>query len=107
MTPRRFGIRVSKALSTIVDGCPLCFVVISPTSTSMDGITIHADSASVNLNFWVTPDEANLDPTSGGLVVYPKMPPEQVSSPEEATLGAGVSENRASTIVGKAFLRRY
>lgn len=41
----------------------------------MDGITVHADVAKVNLNFWVTPDEANLDPSSGGLVVYPKEPP--------------------------------
>lgn len=41
----------------------------------MDGIKVHADSATVNLNFWVTPDQANLDPESGGLVVYPKVPP--------------------------------
>jgi hypothetical protein len=34
------------------------------------GINVHADFARVNLNFWITPDEANLDPESGGLVVY-------------------------------------
>ncbi len=34
------------------------------------GINVHADFARVNLNFWITPDEANLDPSSGGLVVY-------------------------------------
>ena len=34
------------------------------------GINVHADFARVNLNFWVTPDEANLDPETGGLVVY-------------------------------------
>ncbi len=40
-------------------------------SSRMDkGINVHADFARVNLNFWVTPDEANLDPESGGLVVY-------------------------------------
>ncbi|WP_162794060.1 tetratricopeptide repeat protein [Streptomyces paludis] len=32
--------------------------------------TTHADFAAVNVNFWITPDEANLDPESGGLVVY-------------------------------------
>ena len=32
--------------------------------------TIHADFAAVNVNFWITPDEANLDPSSGGMVVY-------------------------------------
>jgi Tfp pilus assembly protein PilF len=35
-----------------------------------DGIDIHADFAAVNVNFWITPDEANLDPASGGLVVW-------------------------------------
>lgn len=34
------------------------------------GINVHADFARVNLNFWITPDEANLDAESGGLVVY-------------------------------------
>ncbi len=32
--------------------------------------TVHADFAAVNVNFWITPEEANLDPASGGLVVY-------------------------------------
>jgi tetratricopeptide (TPR) repeat protein len=30
----------------------------------------HADFASVNVNFWITPDEANLDEDSGGLLIY-------------------------------------
>lgn len=30
----------------------------------------HADFAAVNINFWITPDEANLDPASGGMVIY-------------------------------------
>lgn len=32
--------------------------------------TVHADFAAVNVNFWITPEEANLDQKSGGLVVY-------------------------------------
>ncbi len=32
--------------------------------------TIHADFAAVNVNFWITPEAANLDPDSGGMVVY-------------------------------------
>jgi hypothetical protein len=32
--------------------------------------TTHADFAAVNVNFWVTPDDANLDPSSGGMVIY-------------------------------------
>jgi hypothetical protein len=36
----------------------------------LSGIGVHADFAAVNVNFWITPDEANLDPESGGLVVW-------------------------------------
>lgn len=39
------------------------------------GIGVHADFARVNLNFWITPDEANLDAASGGLLVYDKPAP--------------------------------
>jgi len=38
--------------------------------SSLEGIGIHADQAAVNVNFWITPDEANLDPEHGGLVVW-------------------------------------
>ena len=41
------------------------------------GINVHADHALVNLNFWVTPDEYNLDQRSGGLKLYDvPAPPE-------------------------------
>ena len=41
------------------------------------GLNIHADAAAVNVNFWITEDEANLNPETGGLVVYDKeAPPE-------------------------------
>ena len=43
------------------------FKCMSQTHT---GLKVHADFASVNLNFWLTPDEANLDPASGGLIVH-------------------------------------
>jgi hypothetical protein len=32
--------------------------------------TQHADFAAVNVNFWITPDSANLEPGAGGLVIY-------------------------------------
>jgi tetratricopeptide (TPR) repeat protein len=34
------------------------------------GINVHADFAKVNLNFWITPSESNLDLGTGGLKVY-------------------------------------
>lgn len=40
----------------------------------MEGIGLHADAAAVNVNFWLTPDEANLAPSDaaggGGLIVH-------------------------------------
>ncbi len=39
-------------------------------NSSLQGINVHADFAAVNVNFWVTPNEANLNPQSGGLIVY-------------------------------------
>jgi tetratricopeptide (TPR) repeat protein len=39
------------------------------------GIGIHADAAAVNCNFWIAPDEANLDPEHGGLRIFRKEAP--------------------------------
>ncbi len=36
----------------------------------LSGIPMHADFAAVNVNFWITPDDANLDPEGGGLEVW-------------------------------------
>ena len=41
----------------------------------LTGIGVHADSAAVNVNFWITPDDANLDKASGGLKVWRKCAP--------------------------------
>ena len=37
------------------------------------GVPPHADLAKVNLNVWITPDDANLDPLTGGMIVYTKQ----------------------------------
>jgi tetratricopeptide (TPR) repeat protein len=39
-------------------------------NNSFRGINVHADFAAINVNFWIAPNSANLDPSSGGLVVY-------------------------------------
>ena len=41
------------------------------------GIGLHADQAAVNVNFWITPDDANLKAGTGGLVIWDvAAPPE-------------------------------
>jgi tetratricopeptide (TPR) repeat protein len=43
--------------------------------SALSGIGVHADFAAVNVNFWITPDDANLDPEHGGLVIWDKPAP--------------------------------
>ena len=43
--------------------------------TLAHGTGLHADEAAVNVNFWITPDEANLDPAGGGLAVHLREAP--------------------------------
>jgi tetratricopeptide (TPR) repeat protein len=40
-------------------------------------VEAHADDAGVSLNFWLTPDEANLDPQHGGLAICCTPPPSE------------------------------
>ncbi len=44
--------------------------------SALRGLNMHADAAAVNVNFWITPDEANRNPESGGLVVWDKEAPD-------------------------------
>jgi tetratricopeptide (TPR) repeat protein len=39
------------------------------------GTGVHGDEAALNLNLWLTPTIANLNPEAGGLVVYDKAAP--------------------------------
>ena len=43
--------------------------------SQLTGINVHADSAAINVNFWVTPDSANLNPDNGGLIVHKEEAP--------------------------------
>ena len=52
------------------------------------GINIHADFAAVNVNIWITPDDANLDPDSGGLIIWDKPAPLEWSFDEYNALNS-------------------
>ena len=39
------------------------------------GIQTHADEAAVNLNVWITPTEASLNPAGAGLTLFTVKPP--------------------------------
>ena len=44
-------------------------------NNQMKGIKIHADFAAINVNFWITPDKANLNKNNGGLLIWDKEAP--------------------------------
>jgi hypothetical protein len=65
--------------------------------SSLHGIRIHADQAAVNVNFWITPDEANRDSAHGGLVVWDKTAP----------LDWDTSQYNGDEAAARAFLVRH
>ena len=76
--------------------------------SSLTGIKIHADQAAVNVNFWITPDEANRDPAHGGMVIWDAAAPldwdfEQYNGDEAAARNflAG-AQSRSQTVPYRA-----
>ncbi len=43
-----------------------------------NAIGVHADFSKINVNIWLTPDSANNDPDSGGLIIYDAKAPENL-----------------------------
>lgn len=66
---------LNKALPRIMEGHYLQYLWAYKYD-ERHSIRTHEDKAAVNVNIWLTPDDANLDKDSGGLVVYTVKPPE-------------------------------
>ena len=66
---------LNKALPRIMKDNPLRYLWAYKYDSEYSGISTHADEAAVNVNIWLTPDDAVLDKDSGGLVVYTAKPP--------------------------------
>lgn len=71
------GFELQKALPRIMKGNPMRYLWAYKYDERYQGINVHADTAAINVNIWLTPDSANLDANSGGLVVYTVKPPEE------------------------------
>jgi tetratricopeptide (TPR) repeat protein len=65
----------SAALGEAFDGYQLVEWWAFVYDTRLPGTDIHGDDADFSLNLWITPDSANLDPSTGGLVVWDKKAP--------------------------------
>jgi hypothetical protein len=48
-------------------------------STYSTGTNIHADFSAVNVNLYIAPDEANLDPESGGMEIWDVRVPDEAA----------------------------
>jgi tetratricopeptide (TPR) repeat protein len=70
--------------------------------SKMTGINVHADFAAVNVNFWITPDEACCNPGNGGLVVWNKESPRNWSfqqyNADEKHIRRFLAETRAEAV---------
>jgi hypothetical protein len=60
---------------TILKQLPLRYWWAFKYETERLGTHIHADFAAINVNYWIAPDEANLDPNTGGLIIWDKPAP--------------------------------
>jgi tetratricopeptide (TPR) repeat protein len=59
-----------KTFPKIFKNHPLNYLWAYKYNSQLTGINKHADFAAINVNFWITPKTANLNSTSGGLIVY-------------------------------------
>ena len=59
-----------RAMPNVIGELPLLQAWGFKYDQRLQGINMHADFAAVNVNFWITPDEACEDPTTGGMVVF-------------------------------------
>ena len=70
--------------------------------STMKGINVHADFAAVNVNFWITRDQACLDPDKGGLIIWDTEAPKEWSfqtyNGDEAQIRRFLSESGAKSI---------
>ncbi|HYC47602.1 MAG TPA: hypothetical protein VED01_19170 [Burkholderiales bacterium] len=59
-----------RAMPNVIGDLPLIQAWGFKYDQRMQGINMHADFARVNVNFWLVPDDACEDLTTGGLIVY-------------------------------------
>jgi len=96
--------QLETALGEAFDGYQLAQWWAFEYDTRLPGTDIHGDDADFSLNLWITPDSANLDPTTGGLVVWDKTAPSDWSFDDYNSGGDRVrqfleDENAESSVI--------
>jgi Flp pilus assembly protein TadD len=81
---------ISSVYGDILDGHPFRYLgAFKYDSELSTGTNIHADYSAINLNLYIAPDEANLDPDTGGMVLW------NVAARDEGELRRYNSDDRA------------
>jgi tetratricopeptide (TPR) repeat protein len=71
----RIASELRERMPRVIGDRPLQTMWAFKYDSNHGGTGVHADEAAVNVNFWITPDEANLDASGGGLVVHSREAP--------------------------------
>jgi tetratricopeptide (TPR) repeat protein len=87
---------IRRALPELLGDLPLSQAWVFKGLQQSSAIDAHADDAAISVNFWITPDEANLDPAHGGMVVCRVPPP-----PEWEIKDYDTDQSRAVTFLGQ------
>ena len=66
---------LKESLPGVLGGHALKNMWVYRYNNQSEGVAEHTDDGAVTFNFWITPDDANLSPGGGGLVVYVKEQP--------------------------------
>jgi tetratricopeptide (TPR) repeat protein len=93
---------LEEVFPSVIDGHGLVNSWGFKYDSQLDGIAIHADQAAVNVNFWITPETANLNPESGGMVIWDKAAPDDWEvtryNGDDDAVRAFLAESKASSI---------
>lgn len=65
-----------QAVPELLDGLHLNYWWSFVCQHQRPGTDVHADQSDISLNFWITPDSANLEPGTGGLDVWDVAAPD-------------------------------
>ena len=66
----RLAYELRQRLPGIIRGLPLQMMWGYKCDAALTALATHADAAAVNVNFWITEDQANLNAEGGGLLVH-------------------------------------
>jgi hypothetical protein len=102
MTPG-IASELKRRMPAIFRDLPLAQMSAYKYDSRLEGTALHADSAAIRVNFWITPDEANLFEGRGGLVVFDQRAPNEwefeTYNNDQPAIRQFLAESEAKSIV--------